>query len=530
MQRAALSCVVVLATALGCDALPRSLHHRRDPRALVVAQAADVTGLDLARVLDNESVEVGQIVFEGLVRWRPETIDIEPGLAIAWQVSADGLHWVFTLRPGVVFHDGTPLDAAAVVFSFERVLDPHHPSYLAGDDAQYWRGLLKDIVRVTALGPTLVEIDVARPYAPLLGELAAFPIVSPAAVRRWGDDFMRHPVGTGAFAFEAWDPGDEVVVARFAGYWGPPPPLERIVFRVVIDARQRLVDLQSGSVDLAAGILPDEQAFVELHPDLALHHAASNDISYLAFNLTHPPFDDIRVRRAISHAINKVPIVKLAYQGRASAADSALSPGQLGYHLPATRYAYDPARARQLLAEAAAAGAFDPARTYRLYAPTTPRAYLPAPERVAHYLEAALAQVGVRIELILQPLPGHLAAIRRSEHDLALFGWIGDTGDPDNVLYVLLHSDNAVPGSTHNIAFYKNPEVDRLLVAAQAPIDPASRDRLYAQVQDRVAEDAPWVPIAHSEVVIAARAELDHVVVSPLGHPLYTLIRRKEPR
>jgi peptide/nickel transport system substrate-binding protein len=531
MQRAALSCVVLLGIAApGCDAVPRSLHHRRDPRALVVAQAADITGLDLARVLDSESTEVGEIIFEGLARWRPGTMDVEPGLAMAWQVSVDGLHWTFTLRPGVVFHDGTPLDAAAVVFSFERVLDPHHPSYLAGDDAQYWRGLLKDVARVTALGPTLVEIDVARPHAPLLGDLATFPIVSPAAVRRWGDEFMRHPVGTGAFAFEAWDPGEEVVVARFPHYWGPPPALERIVFRVVVDARQRLVDLQSGSVDLAAGILPDEQAFVELHPDLVLHRAPSNDISYLAFNLRHPPFDDLRVRRAISHAINKLPIVKLAYQGRAIAADSALPPGQWAHHRPAIRYDHDPALAHRLLDEAAAAGAFDPARVYRLYAPTTSRAYLPAPVRVAHYLEAALAAIGVRTELVLQPLARHLAAIRRGDHDLALFGWIGDTGDPDNVLYVLLHSDNAVPGAAHNIAFYKNPEVDRLLIAAQASVDPASRGRLYAEVQDRVAEDAPWVPLAHSEVVIAARAELEHVVVSPLGHPLYTMIRRKEPR
>ena len=200
MQRPPLPCVVVLGVALACDAAPRTLHHHRDPGALVVAQAADVAGLDLVRVLDSESLEVGEILFEGLARWRPGTTDVQPGLATAWQVSADGLRWTFELRPGVVFHDGTPLDADAVVFSFERVLDPHHPSYLAGDDASYWRGLLKDVRRVTAVSPARVAIEVARPYAPLLGELAMFPIVSPAAVRRWGDAFTRHPVGTGAFA------------------------------------------------------------------------------------------------------------------------------------------------------------------------------------------------------------------------------------------------------------------------------------------------------------------------------------------
>jgi len=531
MERAPLAWVVVLGAALlACEVSPRTLYHRRDPGALVVAQPADVAGLDLARVLDSESTEVGEILFEGLARWRPGTTDVEPGLATSWQISADGLRWTFALRPGVVFHDGTPLDAAAVVFSFERVIASHHPSYLGGDDAEPWRRLLKDVRRVTAIGQSGVVIEVARPYAPLLGELAMFPIVSPAAVRRWGPEFTRHPVGTGPFAFATWDLGEQVVVERFAGYWGPAPALDRIVFRVVVDARQRLVDLQSGSVDLATAILPDEQSFVELHPELVLPHVPSNNVSYLAFNLDHPPFDDLRVRRAISHAIHKEPLVKLAYQGRAVVAESAVPPGQWGHHVPETRYDHDVAAGRRLIDEAVAAGAFDPVKIYRLYAPTTPRAYLPQPERVAHYIQTALSQIGVRAELVLQPFSRHRASVGRGDHDLALYGWIGDTGDPDNFLYVLFHSDNAAPGSAQNISFYRRPEVDRLLVAAQAAADEPTRAQLYARVQDLVAEDAPWVPIAHSELVVAARAELDRVILSPLGHPVYAMIRRKEPR
>ncbi|HEX8112738.1 MAG TPA: ABC transporter substrate-binding protein [Kofleriaceae bacterium] len=528
MPRALL--IALGAAALACDAAPGTLHHRRDPAALVVAQAVDVTGLDLARVIDNESIEVGEIIFEGLARWLPGTLDVEPGLASAWQVSADGLRWTFQLRSGVVFHDGTPLDADAVVFSFERLLDPRHPNYLPGDDAVYWRGLLRDVRRVTALDPATVVIEIDRPYAPLLGELVMFPIVSPTAVRRWGNDFTRHPVGTGAFAFETWSPSEQVVLHRFDRYWGPRPALDRIVFRVVVDPRQRLIDLQSDSVDLAASIQLDEQSFVELHPDLRLHHAPASQITFLAFNLDHPPFDDSRVRRAISHAINREPIVKLAFQGRAVAADSALPPGQWGHHVPATHYDYEPALARRLLDEAIAAHAFDPARVYKLYAPITPRAYLFVPERVARYFQVALAQIGVRVELVLQPIQQQIASLARGEHDLALSGWSGDTGDPDNFLYVLLHSDNAVPGSAQNIAFYRNPEVDRLLVAAQAAVEQPVRKELYGEVQDRVARDAPWVPIAYPELVVAGRAEIEQVILTPLGHPLYTMIRRKEPR
>jgi peptide/nickel transport system substrate-binding protein len=525
------TCVVMLgALTLACDARLGTMHHRRDPGALVVAQAADISGLDPVRVSDSESIEVGEILFEGLAKWRPGTTDVEPGLATAWRVSPDGLRWTFELRAGVVFHDATPLDADAVVFSFERVIDPAHPNYLRGDDGLYWRGLLKGVRRVTARGPGIVEIEVAHPYAPLLGQLAMFPIVSPAAVRRWRDEFRLHPVGTGAFAFESWDVGEQVVVKRFERYWGQPPALERIVFRVVIDARQRLVDLQSGSVDLAAAILPDERSFVELHPDLVLHHMASHDVSYLAFNLSHAAFADRRVRRAVSHAINKEPIVKLAYQGRAIAADGPLPPGEWGYHVPATRYGYDPATARRLLDDAVAAHAFDLTKVYKLYAPSTPRPYLSQPERIARYIQAALSQLGVSTELILQPVTPHRLAVARGEHDLALFGWISETGDPDNLLYVLLHSDNAVPGSAQNIAFYRSPVVDALLIEAQTAIDQDTRSKLYAAVLDLVAEDAPWVPLAHSELVIAARAELEGVRLTPFGHPLYPLIRRKEVR
>src|SRR5262249_38926447 len=156
--------LIALGTAaLACDAGPGPLHHRRDPGTLVVAQAVDVTGLDLARVSDNESIEVGEILFEGLTRWKPGTLEVEPGLAVDWQGSPDGLRWTFQLRTGVVFHDGTPLDAEAVVFSFQRVLDPQHKNYLTGDDAVYWRGLLRDIRRVTAVDPATVVVEIDRP-------------------------------------------------------------------------------------------------------------------------------------------------------------------------------------------------------------------------------------------------------------------------------------------------------------------------------------------------------------------------------
>jgi peptide/nickel transport system substrate-binding protein len=518
--------LVALILAAGCDAPRESLPQRRDPGALVVAQAADIITLDPVRATDSESIEVAGLLFEGLVGWRPGTTDIEPRLATSWHVSDDGLVWTFQLRSHVRFHDGSPFDAKAVVFSFERLIVKDHP-FTIGSSANYWRSMLTDIEKVVAAEPLVVEIHIRRKYAPLLGILAKYPIVSPTAVAAWGETFADHPVGTGPFMFEDWTKGSRVVVRRNLLYWGAPAGLNQIVFQVVEDARQRLINLESGSVDLATSILPDEQPFVELHPDLVLHHTSGNNITYLAMNARHPPFDDVRVRRAANYAVNKEPIVKLGFQGRAIAADSPLPPSMWAYHSPRVRYQYDPVAARRLLAESAADGVFDPNRIYKLYAPSTPRPYLPQPERVARYIQASLAQAGIRTRLVLQPYAQHRAAVQRGEHDLCVFGWIGDTGDPDNFLYVLLHSKQTEGEAAQNVAYYRDDTVDQLLLEAQAAPETSVRAALYAQIQDKLAEDAPWVPIAHSELVVAGRAELERVVLSPTGHPIFALIRRR---
>src|SRR6185295_11108578 len=143
------------------------------------------------------------------------------------------------------------------------------------------------------------------------------------------------------------------------------------------------------------------------------------------------------------------------------------------------------------------------------------RPYLSQPERVARYIHSALGEVGMKTEIVLLPIGEHIEAVGRGDHDLALAGWIGETGDPDNFLYVLFHSDNAVPGSAQNISFYRNPVLDSLLVEAQVAVDEPSRATLYAQAQDILAEDAPWLPLAHSELVVAARAELGGVLLTP---------------
>ncbi len=503
-----------------------SLGGHRDAQTLVVGRPADAISLDPARVTDNESVEVIEQLYDPLLRYRPGSSIVEPGLATSWEVDDSGRRWLFHLRRGVRFHDGTPLDADAVVFSFERQRDPHHPYFRR--DFEYWHNVYQNIQRVEKVDTYTVRILIERSYAPFLADLAMYPvsIVSPAAVRRYGDDFEHHPIGTGPFEFVAWEPGQRIALRRSEHYWGTSAAMERLVFEVIADPRQRLVALESGSIDLAQAILPEELQFVALHPELVLHTHPANNVTYLAMNTQQSPFDDRRVRQAVNYAVNKEPIVKLLYQGLATPADGPVPPTQWGHSPARQRYHYDPARARALLAEAAADGAFDPEATYTLYAPTEPRPYLPAPEQTARVLAANLAAVGIRTKLVLQRFRDHVQATQAGKHDLVLLGWVGDNGDPDNFLYVLFDRDNAVVGRARNVAFFRDDDVHELLVAARASSSRRERERLYAQVQERLRREAPWVPIAHSQVAIAARDDLAGVLLNPSAHVHYQNVRR----
>jgi peptide/nickel transport system substrate-binding protein len=530
--------VALAVLAVGCRLADEAPTTGRDPGSLIYARAGDALLLDPARITDNESVEVVEELFDRLIHWQPGSTETIPGLATRWELDPGGREWTFHLRPGVKFHDGTPVDAAAVVFSLERQRAPTPP--FTADDFHAWQRSYRNIQKIEAVDPLTVKITIDRAYAPFEANLAMFTaaIVSPTAVAKWGREFADHPVGSGPFVFVRWDKGERIVLRRNPAYWGGAPPMDHLIFEVIPDARQRLVALESGAFDLANTILPDELQYVALHPQLVLHRAPSNNVVYLAMNTQRPPFTDLRVRRAINHAINKAPIVQMGYQGLAVPADGPLPPGQWGHHTAPTRYDYDPTRARELLAEATAdrvipivhgagPGPAPDEPVYRLFAPATPRPYLSDPERVARALVANLLDVGLTVELVLQPYAAHRSSVQNGEHDLALFGWVGDNGDPDNFLYVLFDRDNAaVPGAA-NIARYTDAAVHDLLIEAQLGASREERIALYARVQDRLAEDAPWVPLAHTQVVYAARRDLDNVQMLSTGHIVFSKVRRR---
>ena len=496
----------------------------------MVGRPADAISLDPARVSDNESGEVCEQIYESLLRYRPGSTRVEAGLAERWEMTPDGRTWTFYIRPGVRFHDGSPLDAHAVVFSLERQRDAAHPYHrLDRTRLEFaYAEMLKTIRSVEATGPMTVRITTDRTYAPFEANMAmvAFAIISPRALTSWREEYYLHPVGTGPFRFSEWKDG-RIVLERNPDYWDKPPAIDRLVFRAIPDGRQRLIELESGAIDVAYSILPNELQFVDLHPDLQLYRAAANNVAYLAMNTTRPPFDDLRVRRAVNYAINTDPIVKLAYQGMATAASGPLPPTQWGYH-PVAAYRYDPEKASGLLKDAAADGHFDPFRVHRLYVPSTPRPYLPDPESVARVIQANLKAVGLQTELVVQGMKAHIEDAQNGEHDLALFGWVGDNGDPDNFLYLLLDQDNTTPGAARNVAFYRDAELHELLIGAQQSMSRSEREKMYRRAQERIAAQAPWAPLAHSQVSVAARVDVGGIRVNPSTHVDFRGVKRLE--
>ncbi len=509
---------LALLVVAGCGDPPRAAREQ----VLVVARAGEPASLDPTVATDLDSVEIQSLLFDTLIRHRPDTQEMVPGLAQSWSVDDRATTWTFRLRPGLRFSDGTPVDAAAVVWNLTRVLDDEHPMH-RGEFVSSHRGFA--LASIVALDTTTVRLELAAPYAPLLAALSAAPmgLISPTAAA--AGDLDRHPVGSGRYLLDEWLPGQRMTLTRNPDHWGLAPSFDRLVFEVEPDARQRLIELEGGAVDLARGIRPDQLGFVSLHPGLVLQRRPGDNVVYLAFPCGRPPFNDREVRAAISLAIDRAAVTRQAYQGLAVPASSPVPPTQWGHSHDPKAPAPDLARARAALAARAAAGAIDLTRTYRLYVPSTPRAYLPEPGRLARALQVSLAEVGLEVEVVLQPLERHRDDTGRGEHDLAVFGWSSELDDPDEYV-ALLESVEIGPGWSRNIAFFRDARTDQLIEQARRETRQAARVALYVELQRRLADLMPWVPLAHAQSAIVADDDLSGIYLGRGGVVDYASIVR----
>ncbi|MFO0992879.1 MAG: ABC transporter substrate-binding protein [Hyphomicrobiales bacterium] len=500
MRKVFLAAAAAVALASACPAL--AADQPKQGGAAVVTFNNDLTTLDPHVGYDWQNWSVIKSIFDGLMDYKPGTTELEPDLAESYTVSDDGLTYTFKLRPGVKVHNGRLMTAADVKWSLEHAINPATQSpgggYLSAISGyeDVVGGKSTELSGITTPDDGTVVIKLSRPDATFLHIMAInFAYVIPKEeVEKAGADWGKKPVGTGAFKFVEWVPGQRIVLERNKDYYKANTPyLDKLTFEFGLDPTVAVLKLKNGEIDIVGDGIPPAQ-FAEAMADPANKDLiAKGDqlhTGYVTMNVNTPPLDNLKVRQAINMAINKDRIVKII-NNRAVAASQALPPAMPGYNPDNKGYAYDPEGAKKLLAEAGLADGF----TTELYVMNVD----PNP-RIAQAIQQDLAAIGIKAEIKSLAQAEVIAAGGAGKAPMIWSGgmaWIADFPDPNNFYYGILGCEGAVEGGW-NWSKYCNKALDDRGHAADAMVkddQKAERVALWRGIFDDVLKDAPWAPV-----------------------------------
>jgi peptide/nickel transport system substrate-binding protein len=513
---------------------------------LIFGSSGDAVRLDPADVTDGESIQRMDNIFEGLVEYEPGSTEVQPALATSWEFSEDGKEITFNLRRGVKFHDGTDFNADAVVFSFARQYDQDHPHHQYGEWV-YWGYMFGDIYNVKKIDNYTVTIQMKNVNASMMTSLAMFTacIVSPTNAEKYQGDAFKNPVGTGPFKFQEWVKDDHITLVANENYWRARPTLDKLIFKVIPDPSARLLALEVGEVH---GIeYPDPHDFdrIRNNKDLKLLSEPGMTVGYMAINAgfgyndangnarrdpNEPlvktegylePLTKKKVRKAIQHSIDKQSIVDNLYLGTASVAKNGMPPFMLGYNDDIVDYDYNPAKAKQLLAEAGYPNGFE----VTFYVMPVSRPYMFDPPKIGEAIQGYLGAVGIKANIYQVDWGTYLQETEAGKHQLCLLGWTGDNGDPDNFLNVLYGPNSTAIGTAMNYGFFTEDKAQELLTAALQTYDTDERSRLYREAQALIHESANWVYLAHSNQTLAFRKNVQGYVLHPTSRKFFYPVR-----
>jgi len=477
---------------------------------------SDPPTLDPAHTTDTVAGGVVRQIFDGLVDLDPVTLEIRPAVAEAWVEEDGGTSYLFTIRPGVLFHDGTPLTTRDVRASFERVLAPGTASErpwvlldLLGA-AAFREGRAHSIAGIEVLDERRVRLRLERPSALFLPFLAmeAASIV-PAA--RAGDPRLGEtPVGCGPFRVESWRRDVEVRLAGFERYYGGAPEIQTLRYRIIPERTTALEEYRRGTIDLLDQAPPGQLETLRHERGGEVREWPILAIAYIGFNMEKPPFrGDAALRRAFNHAVDREAICRVVLEGAAEPIAGVLPPGlRWGTEAP-EGYAFDVGKARALLAEAGypeGRGLEEIVLWHRADGLV---------QKVCEVMQANLAAIGAPVRLRSADWGAYLDATNRGESAFFLATWYADYPDPDNFLYVLLHS--SMKGAAGNDAFYSNPRFDVLVEEARRVTARGERARLYAEAESVAVADAPWVFCYAMRDVALVRAEWEGITLPAVG-------------
>jgi len=467
---------------------------------LVYYESYDPRSLDPALSTDVPTGEMVTLAFDGLTQFDPDG-RLEPALADRWTASPDGRRYVFHLRAGVKFHNGTPLTAAAVRASFLRVLAPGTrggrpwPLYPIAGAEEYAAGRAAGVRGMTLRDDSGLAFTLTEPLA-IFPKFLAMPVASVAPAPA-PPELGQRPIGTGPWRFVAWQHDDALTFARNADYWGGAPLGDTLIVRIVPEPLTRAAEFEAGRLSVIEVPFGETARWRAQHPGWLVEKPALR-VVYIALNNRRGPLSDTRVRRAINQAVNVPEILATVYGGRGILARGAIPPALAGSDTTRLAYGYDPAAARRLLAEAGYAGGVD-LQLWR----TASNVEL---SRAAQAIQSQLAAAGVRVELVERDASSQREAARKGQADMVILDWWADYPDADNFLYPLFYSGSF--GAGGNYAFYSDAVTDSLILAARRTTDDAGRTALYRRIDDRVYAAAPWLYLWFPKDLWAHRPDL----------------------
>lgn len=486
-------------------------------KTLVVANEDDVNSLDPPAGIGTHTLRTLDNFYECLVR-QDNTGKIEPALATSWEASADGLQYTFKLRQNVKFQDGTSFNADAVKFTFDRALDPKNPFYYGPYGFPSF--FQPNIKSVDVVDPYTVKFTLSKIDPTFIPNLlwSTFGIVSPDAVKKYGEEeFPFHGAGTGPFQVVHWDKGAKVVSKAFKDYWGGTPKIENLIFKPVPEDAARLAQLQNGEINVAAAISPQLLPSIQSQPNLKIAMSPGIHTWFVLLNTEEGPLKNVLVRRALNYAINRNDLITNLLKDTAEASTSFSYKDTWSYNPDSEIYPYDPAKAKQLLAEAGYSNGF----TLRFIVPASGSGMV-APTQIANVMQSDLAKIGVQVKITTLDWNTYFATVqgglsqKSATYDMAEMSWMSTSDDPG--LYVNYHlqgnSTKEKPNG-FNDGYYINPKVTELLTKAMETIDQSKRAELYKEAQVLVAQDAPWIFMFHAKNVMAMQKNVEGVVPNP---------------
>jgi len=473
----------------------------------MIGKPSEPDTLDPHVAQSNNSLTVTCETYETLVKFSVvnghATADVAPGLAKSWTVDASGQVWDFTLADGHRFSDGRPVDAAAVKFSFDRLLQ-----IAKGPNEDY-----PAIGSVEALDPQTVRFRLTYAFAPFLPSLAACggDVVDPAVMAYavngdFGQGYLAtHSLGSGPYRILSVEKGEQIELEPNPYYPGPPPRLRRIVIKIISEASVRRLELEKGDLDLIEEVSPDQVDVLRRKPGIVVIDEPCFREDLLFINSQRPPFDNLLVRQALSFAVDYHGIVDAVLLGKARQMRGFIPEGFAGHDDSAPQFHYDPKQAQALLAQAG----LTHLTVGFLYAKADPTW-----QTVGLVLQQNLADIGVKLELHEYSYTTMRDMIDRGDFDIAIGNYAPDFNDPSQ--YLNYWVDSRLFGLSGNRAFYKNPQVDAMVRSALSMSDPAARQALYQRAQRIAVEAAPYILLSQKNYEAAMRSNVHGFIFNPL--------------